>query len=147
MGVMFQPVFAEDPSIRAPSRKDKCPVCGMFVYKYPEWLGYVSFSDGSYAFFDGAKDLFKFIFDLKRYNPKKSLSDITQVRVTDYYSLKMIDARKAFYVLGSDVYGPMGKELIPFESKDAAEEFRRDHGAAGVYPYSEVNPKMIERLD
>ncbi len=147
MGVICQPAFPDDPSVPRPSKKDKCPVCGMFVYKYPEWVGYVAYSDGSYAYFDGAKDLFKYIFDLKRYNPKKSLKDINDIRVTDYYSLKMIDGKKAFYVVGSDVYGPMGKELIPFESKGAAEDFKKDHGGSGLHSYTEVTPKLIERLD
>jgi nitrous oxide reductase accessory protein NosL len=141
------PVLSGDLPTPKPSKKDKCPVCGMFVYKYPEWVAYVSFKDGSQVFFDGAKDFFKYLFNLKRYAPDKSLQDISLLLVTDYYSLRLIDAKKAFYVVGSDVYGPMGKELIPFESKGAAEEFKKDHRGSGVNIYTEINPKMIERLD
>ena len=40
------------------SARDKCPVCGMFVAKYPDWAAQIIFKDGSYAVFDGPKDMF-----------------------------------------------------------------------------------------
>ena len=51
----------------SPGPGDKCPVCGMFVAKYPDWVGEIIFTDGSVAFFDGAKDLFKYYFNLDKY--------------------------------------------------------------------------------
>ncbi|MGQ9653410.1 MAG: nitrous oxide reductase accessory protein NosL, partial [Thermodesulfobacteriota bacterium] len=36
-----------------PGPKDKCPVCGMFVAKYPDWTAQVLFKDGRSVFFDG----------------------------------------------------------------------------------------------
>ena len=36
-----------------------CPVCGMFVAKYPEWIAAVVFKDGHAHYFDGAKDMFQ----------------------------------------------------------------------------------------
>jgi nitrous oxide reductase accessory protein NosL len=98
-----------------PAARDKCPVCGMFVAKYPDWVAEILFKDGSYAVFDGAKDMFKYYFNFGKYNPSKKLSDIDSIYVTDYYGLTFIDGTKAVYVIGSDVYGPMGRELIPFE--------------------------------
>ena len=41
------------------SKADKCPVCGMFVAKYPDFLAQIIFADDSHALFDGAKDMFK----------------------------------------------------------------------------------------
>ncbi len=79
--------------------------------------GPIIFKDGTHAFFDGAKDMFKYYFNLKRYNPSKGLQDIDSVYVMDYYDLAWIDGTRAFYVIGSDVYGPMGRELIPFKDE------------------------------
>ncbi len=45
-----------------PAPTDKCPVCGMFVAKYPDFVARIDFKDGSYAFFDGVKDMLKFYF-------------------------------------------------------------------------------------
>ena len=41
-----------------PARKDKCPVCGMFVHKYPKWVAEIIFKDGTHAVFDGPKDTY-----------------------------------------------------------------------------------------
>ena len=59
--------------------------------------------------------------------PPRKPEDIEAIVVMDYYRLSWIDARKAWYVLGSDVYGPMGRELIPLEKEADAREFMKDH--------------------
>jgi copper chaperone NosL len=139
--------LALDPAPVTPSKKVKCPVCGMFVYKYPDWVGEVIFQDGSMAFFDGAKDLFKYYFNLKKYDPRKTQKDIAAIYVTEYYDLKLMDARKAFFVMGSDVYGPMGRELIPFLSKEDAEAFKRDHKGTRILVFQEITHSVIRKLD
>ena len=63
-----------------PSPTDKCPVCGMFVAKYPDFVARISFKDGSYAFFDGVKDMMKYYFNLAKYNPAKQLGEIESSR-------------------------------------------------------------------
>lgn len=143
----FSVALATEVAPVKPSTKDKCPVCGMFVAKYPDFLAQISFQDGSHAFFDGAKDMFKYYFDLHKYNPSQSLSKIAAIYVTDYYSLAAIDGRKAWYVIGSDVYGPMGRELIPFAREDEAREFMEDHGGGKVLAFEVVSPDVIAGLD
>lgn len=130
-----------------PGKQDKCPVCGMFVYKYPDWTARITFSDQSRFFFDGVKDLFKYVFHLDRYHPGKTAADIETIRVTDYYDMLAIDGRSAHYVAGSDVTGPMGRELIPFATREAALEFSRDHGGTAVLTYEQITPAVIDRLD
>lgn len=138
---------AGDAKMPALTRTDKCPVCGMFVYKYPDWLGHIIFKDGSHAVFDGAKDLFKYHMNLKRYNPSKTTADIKYIYVIDYYSVEPIDALKAVYVTGSDVYGPMGRELIPFSNKDDAKEFMKDHGGKMILEFGKIGAEIIRELD
>jgi nitrous oxide reductase accessory protein NosL len=130
-----------------PTQKDKCPVCGMFVAKYPDFLAEIIFKDGSYAVFDGTKDMFKYYFNLKKYNPKKRLEDIDSIYVTDYYNLALIDGYRAYYVIGSDVYGPMGKELIPLEKEADAKEFMKDHKGESILGFKDVTLEMIRLLD
>ena len=130
-----------------PSSKDKCPVCGMFVAKYPDFLAQILFKDGSSVFFDGTKDMFKYYFDMRKYNPKKSLADIDFVYVTEYYSLNLIDGYRAFYIAGSNVYGPMGKELIPFEKEADAKEFLKDHKGQSFLKFRDITHETIKGLD
>jgi copper chaperone NosL len=138
---------AEERKPVKPSPKDKCPVCGMFVAKYPDFLAEVIFSDGSYVFFDGAKDLFKYLMNMKKYNPAKKPGEIARVYVTDYYDLAPIDGLEAFYVIGSDVYGPMGRELIPFKKEADARGFMKDHKGRALLRFKEVTAEVLKGLD
>ena len=130
-----------------PSSKDKCPVCGMFVAKYPDFVAEILFKDGSYAVFDGAKDMFKYYLELSRHNPVKTPSDIRSIYVTGYYELQPTDAAQAFYVVGSDVYGPMGRELIPFVTEGDAMEFMKDHAGKQVLRFGDITAEIIKGLD
>lgn len=130
-----------------PDIKDKCPVCGMFVYKYPDFLALIITKNNEKLWFDGAKDLFKFLIEPHRYKINFDKNKILAIYVSDYYSLKLIDATKAFYVIGSDVYGPMGKELIAFENFSDAKEFMKDHRGKKILKFKEVNEKILSELN
>lgn len=136
-----------DPTPSVPSSREKCPVCGMFVAKYRDWLAQVVFKDGAVFFFDGPKDMFKFYHNVNRYSPKRKISDISAVYVTDYYNLVPINGFTAFYVVGSDIYGPMGRELIPFSKSAEAIEFKKDHKGKLVLTFKDVTPAVIKDLD
>lgn len=124
-------------------KSDKCPVCGMFVARYKNWLAQIIFADGSYAVFDGPKDMFRYYLNVKKYNPAKKASDINNIYVTEYYSTEFMDARKVFFVQGSDANGPMGAELVPLATEAAAKAFLKDHKGSTILKFSEVT---IENL-
>jgi len=130
-----------------PTPGDKCPVCGMFVAKYPDWVGEIIFGDGSVVFFDGAKDLCKYYLNLKKYSPNRTTEDVVAVYVTEYYNLRMIDGYTAFFVIGSDVYGPMGRELIPFETVEEAKEFMKDHKGERILRFKNIRLRTLNKLD
>jgi copper chaperone NosL len=129
------------------SPKDKCPVCGMFVKKYPDWIARIIFKDGSYAVFDGAKDMFKYYLDPKKYRSSGKLLDMDPIYVTDYYGLAPVNGRTAWYVMGSEVYGPMGRELVPFEKKEDAAEFMKDHKGKAILRFGDVTLDILKGLD
>jgi len=132
---------------RQPGGKDKCPVCGMFVAKYPEWSASLTFGDGKTEFFDGVKDMLRFYHDLKRYAPKRQTADIREILVKDYYSLAPVDAVSAWYVIGSDVLGPMGKEGVPFAKQADAQSFLKDHHGRKILSFSGMTPEIIKGLE
>jgi nitrous oxide reductase accessory protein NosL len=125
----------------------KCPVCGMFVAKYPDWTASAGFKDGSKNYYDGPKDMFSHYFDISRYTPGKRQADILTLEVKEYYSLTMIDARSAYFVSGSDVYGPMGSELIPFKTGKDANSFKLDHKGKRIYRFNEITRQTIKSLN
>lgn len=138
---------AEANAPPGPSEKDKCPVCGMFVAKYPQWVGVITLKSGNRFYFDGAKDLFKFRFDPAAFVPDVTPEDLATVHVTEYYDLKLIPAETAWYVIGSDVFGPMGNELIPFTNKADAETFMKDHQGRELLAFDQITIKTVKRLD
>ena len=148
MGVSV--VFAQDIKPVKPQPKDKCPVCGMFVAKYPHWVAEIIYDDGKTLFFDGAKDLFKFYFAPAKFQSKRRRQDIKAIYVTEYYYVSLIEAGSAFYVMGSDVYGPMGRELIPFKTEEDAREFWDDHKGkmiVTIIPYETQNHCILNFLN
>lgn len=132
---------AGPPGFVMPGKDEKCPVCGMFVSKYPDWVGQILYRDGSRAFFDGAKDLFRSYFDAKQHGGNRR-APVAAVFVTDFYTLEPIDGIAAFYVIGSDVLGPMGRELIPFAARADAEKFLRDHGGRRVIVLDQIEQEL-----
>ncbi|PLY14197.1 MAG: nitrous oxide reductase accessory protein NosL [Sedimenticola sp.] len=131
----------------APGPKDTCPVCGMFVAKYPEWIATVLYKDGHAHHFDGAKDMFKYLFDMPRWAPGHDAEDIAAIGVTEYYGLSRIDAHEAFYVIGSDILGPMGHELVPLATREDAEEFLKDHAGRRILTFDQVDQNLPPELD
>lgn len=120
------------------NKEEKCPICGMFVYKYPKWAAQI-FYKNSHLSFDGVKDLMKYYF--------QNREPVEKILVSDYYSQKAIDATKAYFVLGSDIYGPMGAELIPFEKESDAKSFYMDHQGKLVLKFNAVTVEEIHKLD
>ena len=131
----------------APGPRDTCPVCGMFVARYPEWIATVVFADGTAAHFDGPKDMFKFLADVGKYAPGRDRAQITTMAVTEYYGLTRISATEAFFVTGSDVLGPMGHELVALSTAAEATEFSTDHAGKRSYRFPELPPGLPARLD
>lgn len=130
----------------------KCPVCGMVVggtdgqaasvtFKDGRVDGFrgvaaAVFKDGHVVGFEGARCLFIYNSVPEKYNV--SVADIAHQYVTDYTTKKMIELPKAFLVLGSNVKGPMGYDLIPFSSKDEAAKFASEHDGKWIVQLHEV---------
>lgn len=140
------PVLAESV-VPTPGAKDLCPVCGMLVAKYPNWIAVLAYQDGHAHFFDGAKDFFKFLASPKKYDAAHRHDQVAAMWVTEFYGLTRIDAKKAIYVTNSDVLGPMGHELVPLASEADAREFLRDHQGAQLLTFDQVTPAILNALD
>ena len=138
------PAAAERKPV-TPAKNDKCPVCGMFVAIYPDIVAEIIFKDGTYAVFDGCKDMFRYYLNMKKYNPSKNINDIDSIYVHEYYDLKIIEGRKAYYVVGSNVHGPMGRELVPFRSEEDASAFKYDHKGK-ILRFGDVTEEVVKAI-
>ena len=126
------------PSLHV-NHKEKCPICGMFLYKYPRWVAMIEYKDGKKYYFDGLKDMFKYYF----LHPKGTEGFFSR----DYYTQETIPLKSAYLVLGSNIYGPMGHELIPFKDKKSAEQFLFDHKGKTIVRFKDVTKTTVHKLD
>lgn len=122
-------------------------MCGMLVSKYPNWVATILYKDGHAHHFDGAKDMFKFWHEPAKYAAGHRRADVATIWVTDFYSLQRIDARKALFVTGSDVLGPMGHELVPLANRADAEDFLKDHKGRRILGFADVTRELAAGLD
>jgi nitrous oxide reductase accessory protein NosL len=124
----------------------RCPVCGMYPARSPDWAAQVIFSNGDAQFFDSPLSLFMYLNDVARYSPGRSASDIVARYVTDVSSKTWIDAGSAFYVHGSSARGPMRAGNLPaFASREAARQFAAQRGGA-VRAFGAIDAALIEQL-
>ncbi len=150
---LFIPVYlliCSSPLFASPIEKvaanERCPVCGMFVAKYDAWITMTHDKNtGRTFFFDGVKDMMAFYFEPESYGGGKTVGS-ADMRVKDYYSLEWIAAREAYYVIGSDIYGPMGHEFIPFSSQKAAEAFLNDHHGKRIVKFSDITSDLVKSI-
>jgi nitrous oxide reductase accessory protein NosL len=146
VGILWQGqvLAVESALFSSITEQDRCPVCGMFVAKYPDWVAQVKLSDGNVAMFDGPKDMLVYYFAPAEYGAGEAA--VVDIVVKDYYSQKWIDGRLAFYVTGSDVYGPMGHEFVPFDTREAADNFIKDHHGKMIWALNEITPDLVQSM-
>lgn len=142
--LLLPSMVVAQPSDKIPANS-RCAVCGMFVAKYPNWITRIVQEGQPPLYFDGVKDMMVYYFHPENYDGHK-VKATAKILVQDYYTLSWIDGRKAYYVGGSDVYGPMGNELVPFSSEDAAKSFLADHKGKKILSFDQVTEQYIESL-
>jgi nitrous oxide reductase accessory protein NosL len=124
----------------------RCPVCGMYPARSPDWAAQVIFANGDAQFFDSPLSLFMYLGDVARYSPGRSADEIVAHYVTDVPSRSWVDARSAFYVTGSTAKGPMRAGNLPaFASRDAARQFAAQRGGK-VLAYADVDAGLVAQL-
>ena len=69
-------------------------------------------------------------------------SNVKSVRVQDYYDRKWRDGAELRFVVGGDVVGPMGPDLIPVEPSRVT-KFIQDHGADRALKLDEITPEIL----
>jgi nitrous oxide reductase accessory protein NosL len=128
-----------------PKEKDRCPVCGMPPGVDPKTVAVIMYKDGKHAKFHGPKHMFTYYFNMGKYSQKYKQRDVAGMYVTEFYSLKNIKAQKAYFVIGSEIQGQTGEEIIPLNDINSAETFIKDHGGK-ILKFDEVTPEVIDNM-
>jgi copper chaperone NosL len=122
------------------SDKPRCAQCGMQLPRQSRWRAGLVSGSGEAMMFDAPKCMFRW---MNGGSGRKS----RDAWVTEYYSQKRAAASSVYFVVGSDVIGPMGHDLVPVAGRERAEAFSREHHGRSVLRAAEVTSSVLARLD
>jgi len=119
------------------------------VYKEPRWVAKIKVRNGKTIFFSSPKSMFEFYHRPgKWFNVGvKSERDFSEIVVTDYETLKAINAETAFFVYGSRATSPSGDDLVALSTKEAAEKFSNKYSGKRIFKFDEVPDALIRLLN
>ncbi|MCS6822606.1 MAG: nitrous oxide reductase accessory protein NosL [Microscillaceae bacterium] len=118
-----------------------CRNCGMPSKEYPKWHTIVTTERDEEIHFCSPRCMFISFLD-----EKKKPDWVKEVSVVEYYEGKRIDGKKAWYVVNSDVIGPMGHDFVPFKTADAAKDFLKEHKGKKILHFEEVTLKELKEV-
>ncbi len=133
-------------SPRAVPADARCPVCGMYPARAPEWAAQVIFSNGDAQFFDSPASLFTYLRDVSRYTHGHRADQIIASYVSDADSGRWLPALSAVYVQGSSARGPMRTGNLPaFANAAAAHRFAGLRGGV-LLRADEITADVLPRV-
>jgi nitrous oxide reductase accessory protein NosL len=119
------------------------------VHKDPKWVAKIELKNGKKIFFCSPKSMIEFYqrpgkwFDVG----VKSEDDFKDILVTDFATLKPINAKGAFYVYGGNITSPAGDDLAPFATYEAAEDYSKIHNGKRIMNLNEISDALIRLLN
>jgi nitrous oxide reductase accessory protein NosL len=119
------------------------------VYKYPAWVSKINFSNKKEAFFSSPKSMFEFYFNKNKWQKfdVKTVDDLEDLLVTDFKTHDIIDAKKAYFIYGSNKISPAGDDLVAFKTQADAKNFKLSNRGQRIFRFSEVSNGLIRLLN
>ncbi len=124
---MFQSVPQNDATLlQSGESKQYCPNCAMHLPKFYKTNHAVKFKDGTYRQYCSIHCV---VDEMEMGYLRDKKNKIAQFLAVDVKSLKMIDAKKAFYVVGSSKPGTMTtNSQYAFANQSDAQNFSKENG-------------------
>ncbi|MFC1642983.1 nitrous oxide reductase accessory protein NosL [Myxococcota bacterium] len=134
-----------EEGVLQPRTHDRCPVCAMRITADKKLASAIELQDRTTYYFCGTSCL------LKTWLHPESLlgvprSEIRRVVTRNYFTGQPLDAFQALWIAGSDVVGPMGPSIVPVADADAAQTFRRRHGAQHEFRLQELTTELWQGI-
>lgn len=124
---------------------DECHLCGMIIGNFPGPKGelYIKTADTTKKFCS-TRDMFSFLLDPEYQKQVKEIyvHDMAKTPWTSPKDSYFIDARKAWYAIGSSKKGAMGKTLASFGTQADATAFVSEFGGK-VYRFEEITQAQL----
>jgi nitrous oxide reductase accessory protein NosL len=131
------------------TKNDVCTVRKIKLYQYPKWVSQITLHGGKKIQFSSPKSMFEFYYKPKLYRDYgyTSKADIRSITVTDFITLKHIDATKAFFVYGSSNISGAGDDLPAFSKKIDAQNYAKKYNGKRVLSFEKVSVGLIRLLN
>lgn len=128
-----------------PTADDRCPMCAMRVADHPDWVGAIELEGGATFYACSVRCTLATSMNTDKFLgvPK---TQVKRVRVPQYLEKgKTLDAETAWYVIDSDVRGPMGLALVPAASQEEANVIVGRHKGRAL-PRADVTMPVLMEL-
>ena len=127
---------------------DECHVCGMLIARFPGPKGeaYVSRREQPLKFCS-TRDLFAWLLQPETAAVVHSVyvHDMAQTDWAHPEDARLIDARSAWYVVGSERLGAMGPTLVSFAERAAARAFADSYGGR-LLRFDDITLQLFQSL-
>ena len=150
MAVFLSGLYAEG---MVASKDERDLMCGMQPYKHPRWMSEIELTNGKKLHFASVKCMMLFYYKNDKWDdfglelPKEKYEHIKELRIQDYNTLKIIDAKKAFYVYGGHIMSPKGDDLVPFQYEKDAQNFVKKNGGNKILTWKEFKLNLFDLLN
>lgn len=118
-------------------KEERCKNCGMKIDPTSAWNADLIGMDDKPVRFDTPRCAFTYW--------RGGKMQAKDLRAQDYYERAWKSSAELKFVLGSDVLGPMGPDLVPVESARAG-KFVQDHSADKAVAAADVTPALLAEI-
>ncbi len=131
------------------TKETRCLVRNFKVYKDPKWVSKIELQNGKKLFFSSPKSMIEFYHRPGKWHGigVKSENDFKDIIVTDYVTMKLIDAKEAFYVYGSRAISPAGDDLVAIQGEQNAKDFAKMYSGKRVFKFNQISPALIRLIN
>ncbi len=146
MALLSISIFADKITLLNPNTNDM--VYHTSLKKYKRFICEAKLQNGKTVQFVSMKSMIQVYWHQKHFLEVKLISaKIKDMFVQDFRTGKKVNAKTAFYVVGSGIVGPNGANLVPFESIKSAKLFEKDYGGSKILSFKDISLHLIQLLD
>lgn len=118
-------------------KEERCKNCGMKIDPTSAWNADLIGMDGKSVRFDTPRCAFTYW--------RGGKMQAKDIRAQDYYERAWKGSAELKFVLGGDVLGPMGPDLVPVEAQRAG-KFIQDHSADKAVSAADVTIALLNDI-
>jgi copper chaperone NosL len=136
--ILLAVATAAAAACKAKSAELRCKHCGMKIDSASAWRADLVAADGATTSFDTPRCALT--------SWRSGKSQAASLRVQEYYERRWRNAEELRFVIGGDVLGPMGPDLVPVEPAHAM-KFIQDHSADKALRLDELTADVLANVN